>query len=120
MVSTVESELLILIGLVLVIGSGIIERLWRIERAIREDFESAVARSILHTEIRVTAPPIEKVKKPCLCGHPWTMHWDSAPEGEGKNGGKCRFGTDPGETPNCECKQYRPKRGPWPTDPPRM
>lgn len=104
--------LAILCGLVLLIGAGVMEMLRRIEKVIREDFESAVARSILQTEIKVVQPAKPKVKKECQCSHAETDHHPfEQVMGGSHRGGNCKL---------CECQMYRPKRGPWPTDPPKV
>jgi len=112
-VNTVEVELLVLIGFVLVTGAGTIEMLKRIEKAINQNYQASLARAMTTTDIAVK-PEKEKVLKPCICGHPYTMHWDPAPPGQGTNGGRCRYGADPEQSHSCECQQYRPKRGAWP------
>jgi hypothetical protein len=119
MVSTVEVELLVLCLLVVLLGAGAIEYLRQIRNAIHEDFESAVARSILQTEIKVT-PEKPKVIRPCHCEHAYVQHWTVTSEsGPGVPGGKCHH-TDEAGRSDCACQLYKPKRGPWPTDPPRV
>src|SRR6266436_2882243 len=111
----IEIQLLLLTAIVVLIGSGAIETLRQIRNAIQENYQASLARAMTQTDIAVI-PQKEKVIKACVCGHPYTMHWDPGPPGQGENGGKCRSGVekDGAIIYDCDCKQFRPKRGLWP------
>lgn len=96
----IEIELAVLIILVVMLGSGVIGILIQIRDGLRLDFQTQLARAVLHSEIVVEADKKEKAKPDCECGH-------SAHQGE------CMVR-------NCYCQAYRPKNGPWPSDPPRI
>lgn len=110
--------LFVIAGSIILIGAGVLEMLRRIEKAIREDFEAALARAVTHTEIAVT-PEKEKIAQACRCGHPKSEHWAKGTTFEAllRGQGPCHGRVYPnGKQPTipCDCEQFRPARGPWP------
>jgi len=103
--NTLELEVLVLVGLVLLVGAGVIEMLKRIEKAIVENYQASLARAMTTMDVAVT-PEKEKVVNACKCGHALTDHNPRLPTGPGTVSGiTCRL---------CDCSDYKPKRGPWP------
>jgi len=115
--SLVEIEIAVVAVLVVLLGAGIIEVLHQIRNAIQENYQASLARAMSTTDIAVVQEK-EKIRKPCTCGHAQAVHFiitDSGvgPEDRGKGPCHALVETGIGEI-TCTCKEYKPKRGPWP------